>query len=84
MLATVIAFGACLLIAGCAGSKTNSTAESAETTMAAPTPRADFSGLADIGGGPKMHLGRHGNGSPTVVLVEGPPSRPRSFFSPIH
>ena len=85
MLATVLALalGAGLLIAGCAGSTTNSAADRAGTTMAAPTPRADTSGLADIGGGPKMHLERHGKGSPTIVLVEGPRAQPRSFFSPI-
>jgi hypothetical protein len=52
MLATVLALalGAGLLIAGCAGSATNSTDDRAETTMAASAPRADFSGLVDIGG----------------------------------
>ena len=52
MRATVLALalGAGLLIAGCAGSTTNSTADRAETTMAASAPRADFSGLVDIGG----------------------------------
>jgi hypothetical protein len=50
MVATVLALGAGLLIAGCAGSKTNSTAESADTTMAASAPSADFSGLVKIGG----------------------------------
>jgi len=71
MLATVIAFGACLLIAGCAGSKTNSTDESADTTMAASATRADFSGLVDIGGGRKIYMTCRGTGSPTVVLVSG-------------
>jgi hypothetical protein len=52
MLATVLALalGAGLLIAGCAGSATNSTDDRAETTMAASAPRADCSGLVDIGG----------------------------------
>jgi pimeloyl-ACP methyl ester carboxylesterase len=73
MPATVLALalGAGLLIAGCASSETNSTAESAETTMAASAPRADFSGLVDIGGGRKMYMECQGKGSPTVVLVSG-------------
>lgn len=50
ILATVLAIGAGLLIAGCAGSATNSADDPAETTMAASAPRADFSGLVDIGG----------------------------------
>jgi hypothetical protein len=50
ILATVLALGAGLLIAGCAGSATNSTGDRAETTMAASAPRADFSGLVGIGG----------------------------------
>jgi pimeloyl-ACP methyl ester carboxylesterase len=72
-LATVLALalGAGLLIAGCAGSTTNSTAESADTTMAAPAPRADFSGLIEIGGGRKIYMTCRGTGSPTVVLVSG-------------
>jgi hypothetical protein len=49
-----------------------------------PGNTKDFAGMAEIGGGRKMHLERHGKGSPKVVLVEGPRSRPRSFFSPIH
>ncbi|MDQ3499161.1 MAG: hypothetical protein M3514_17005, partial [Actinomycetota bacterium] len=58
MLATVLALalGACLLIAGCASSTTNSTADRTDTTMAASAPRADFSGLVDIGGGRKMYM----------------------------
>jgi hypothetical protein len=56
MLATVLALGAGLLIARCAGSTTNSTAESADTTRAASAPRADFSGLVKIGGGRKMYM----------------------------
>ena len=44
ILVTVLALGGGLLITGCAGSKTNSAAESAETTMAAAAPRADFAG----------------------------------------
>src|SRR5215210_1953116 len=73
MLATVLALalGAGLLIAGCASSTTNPTAESADTTMAASAPRADFSGLVDIGGGRKMYMKCRGTGSPTVVLVSG-------------
>jgi pimeloyl-ACP methyl ester carboxylesterase len=73
MLATVLALalGAGLLVAGCAGSTTNSTDESADTTMAASTPRADFSGLIDIGGGRKIYMKCRGKGSPTVVLVSG-------------
>src|SRR3954452_21320039 len=72
-LATVLALalGSGLLIAGCAGSATNSTAESADTTMAAPAPRADFSGLIEIGGGRKIYMTCRGTGSPTVVLVSG-------------
>ena len=47
MLATVLALalGAGLLIAGCATSTTNSTADRADTTVAASAPRADFAGL---------------------------------------
>ena len=72
MLATVLALGAGLLIVGCAGSKTNSAAESADTTMAASAPRSsNFSGLVDIGGGRKMYMKCRGTGSPTVVLVSG-------------
>jgi len=71
MLATVLALGMGGLIAGCAGSKTNSAAESAETTMAASATRADFSGLVDIGGGRKIYMTCRGTGSPTVVLVSG-------------
>ncbi len=73
MLATVLALalGAGLLIAGCASSTTNSTADRAGTTMAASAPRADFSGLVDIGGGRKMYMKCRGTGSPTVVLVSG-------------
>src|SRR5687768_9561434 len=72
MLATVLALSAGLLIAGCAGSTTtNSTDDRADTTMAASAPRADFSGLVDIGGGRKMYMMCHGSGSPTVVLVSG-------------
>ncbi len=73
MRATVIALalGAGLLIAGCADSTTNSTAESADTTKAASAPRADFSGLVDIGGGRKIYMKCRGTGSPTVVLVSG-------------
>jgi pimeloyl-ACP methyl ester carboxylesterase len=75
MLATVLALalGAGLLIAGCAGSTKNSTDESAETTMAASAPRADFSGLVKIGGGRKIYMTCQGTGSPTVVLVSGRP-----------
>lgn len=36
-----------------------------------PTPRADFAGLVDIGGGRKMFIGCRGAGSPTVILVSG-------------
>jgi len=73
MLATVLALalGACLLIAGCASSTTNSRADRADTTMAASAPRADFAGLVDIGGGRKMYMKCRGTGSPTVVLVSG-------------
>jgi pimeloyl-ACP methyl ester carboxylesterase len=71
MVATILALGAGLLIAGCAGSTTNSTAESADTTMAASAPSADFSGLVDIGGGRKIYMKCRGKGSPTVVLVSG-------------
>jgi pimeloyl-ACP methyl ester carboxylesterase len=73
MRATVLALalGAGLLIAGCAGSTTNSTAESADTTMAASAPSADFSGLVDIGGGRKIYMECRGKGSPTVALVSG-------------
>jgi pimeloyl-ACP methyl ester carboxylesterase len=73
MLATVLALalGAGLLIAGCAGSTTNSAADRADTTMAASAPRADFSDLVDIGGGRKMYMRCRGTGSPTVVLVSG-------------
>jgi pimeloyl-ACP methyl ester carboxylesterase len=74
MLATVLALalGAGLLIVGCAGSKTDSSAESADTTMAASAPRSsNFSGLVDIGGGRKMYMKCRGTGSPTVVLVSG-------------
>jgi len=73
MLATVLALalGAGLLIAGCAGSATNSTDDRAETTMAASAPRADFSGLVDVVGDRKMYLECHGKGSPTVVFVSG-------------
>jgi len=69
MLATVLALGAGLLVAGCAGSTTNSTADRAETTMAASAPSADFSGLVDIDGGRKIYMECRGTGSPTVVLV---------------
>ena len=31
----------------------------------------DFSGLVDIGGGPKMYLECRGTGSPTVFIVPG-------------
>lgn len=71
MLATALALGAGLLIAGCATSTTNSSAESADTTMAASAPRADFSGLVDIGGDRKLYMTCRGSGSPTVVLVSG-------------
>ena len=73
MRATVLALalGAGLLIAGCAGSTTNSTDNRADTTTAASAPRADFSGLVDIGGGRKMYMECRGKGSPTVVLVSG-------------
>jgi pimeloyl-ACP methyl ester carboxylesterase len=71
ILVTVLALGAGLLIVGCAGSTTNSTAESAETTMAASAPPADFSGLVKIGGGRKIYMRCRGTGSPTVVLVSG-------------
>jgi len=71
MLATVLALGAGLLVAGYAGSKTNSTADRADTTMAASAPSADFSGLVDIGGGRKMYMECRGKGSPTVVFVSG-------------
>jgi pimeloyl-ACP methyl ester carboxylesterase len=76
MRATVLALalGAGLLIAGCAGSTTNSTDDRADTTMAASAPRADFSGLVDIGGGRKMYMKCRGTGSPTVVLVSGYPN----------
>jgi hypothetical protein len=75
MRATVLALalGAGLLIAGCAGSATNSTDESADTTTAASAPRADFSGLVGIGGGHKMYMTCRGTGSPTVVLDSGRP-----------
>src|SRR5215210_7488682 len=75
MLATVLALalGALLLIAGCAGSTKNSTDESADTTMAASAPRADFSGLVKIGGSRKIYMTCQGTGSPTVVLVSGRP-----------
>ena len=75
MLATflALALGAGLLIAGCAGSTKNSTDESAETTMAASAPSADFSGLVKIGGGRKIYMTCQGTGSPTVVLVSGRP-----------
>lgn len=58
MLAAVLALalGAGPLIAGCASSTTNSTADRSGTTMAASAPRADFSGLVDIGGGRKMYM----------------------------
>ncbi len=73
MLAAVLALalGAGPLIAGCASSTTNSTADRSGTTMAASAPRADFSGLVDIGGGRKMYMTCRGTGSPTVVLVSG-------------
>src|SRR5215212_630050 len=74
MLASVLALalGALLLFAGCAGSTKNSTANRAGTTMAASSaPRADFTGLVDIGGGRKMYMTCRGTGSPTVVLVSG-------------
>ena len=74
MLATVLALalGAGLLIVGCAGSKSDSTAENADTTMAASAPgSSNFSGLVDIGGGRKMYMKCRGTGSPTVVLVSG-------------
>jgi hypothetical protein len=71
MRATALALGAGLLVAGCAGSKTNSTADRAETTIAASAPRADFSGMVDIGGGRKMYMTCRGKGSPTVVFVSG-------------
>src|SRR5215210_6707024 len=66
-----LALGAGLLIAGCAGSTTDSTADRADTTMAASVPSADFSGLVSIGGGRKMYMTCRGTGSPTVVLVSG-------------
>ena len=74
MLATVLALAlvAGLLIVGCAGSKTNSSTDRADTTMAASAPRSsNFSGLVDIGGGRKMYMKCRGTGSPTVVLVSG-------------
>jgi pimeloyl-ACP methyl ester carboxylesterase len=73
MLVTVLALalGAGLLIAGCASSTTNPTADRADTTMAASAPRANFAGLVDIGGGRKMYMKCRGKGSPTVVLVSG-------------
>jgi pimeloyl-ACP methyl ester carboxylesterase len=73
ILVTVLALAvvAGLLIAGCAGSTTNSAAEGAETTMTASTPSADFSGLVKIGGGRKIYMECRGKGSPTVVLVSG-------------
>src|SRR5215218_6885221 len=73
MFATVLALalGAGLLVAGCAGSKTNSTDESADTTMAASATRADFSGMVDIDEGRKIYMSCRGTGSPTVVLVSG-------------
>jgi pimeloyl-ACP methyl ester carboxylesterase len=68
LLATVLALalGAGPLIAGGAGATTNSAAD-----MAASAPRADFSGLVDIGGGRKLYMKCRGTGSPTVVLVSG-------------
>jgi pimeloyl-ACP methyl ester carboxylesterase len=71
MLAIVLALGAGLLIAGCAGSATNSTDESADTTTAASAPRGDFSGLVDIGGGREVYMECRGKGRPTVVLISG-------------
>jgi pimeloyl-ACP methyl ester carboxylesterase len=47
------------------------------TTAPVTTPngsadtQADFTGLVDIGGGRKMYLECHGQGSPTVVLLTG-------------
>ena len=66
LLATVLALalGAGPLIAGGAGATTNSAAD-----VAASAPRADFSGLVDIGGGRTMYMTCRGKGSPTVVLV---------------
>jgi pimeloyl-ACP methyl ester carboxylesterase len=68
LLATVpaLALGASPLIAGGAGATTKSADD-----VAASAPRADFSGLVDIGGGRKMYMTCRGTGSPTVVLVSG-------------
>jgi pimeloyl-ACP methyl ester carboxylesterase len=68
LLATVLALalGASPLIAGGAGATTKSADD-----VAASAPRADFSGLVDIGGGRKMYMMCRGTGSPTVVLVSG-------------
>jgi pimeloyl-ACP methyl ester carboxylesterase len=68
LLASVLALalGAGPLIAGGAGATTNSAAD-----KAASAPRADFSGLVDIGGGRTMYMECRGTGSPTVVLVSG-------------
>jgi hypothetical protein len=70
LLATVLALalGVGPLIAGGAGATTNSADD-----KAASAPRADFSGLVDIGGGRKMYMKCRGTGSPTVVLVSGSP-----------
>jgi hypothetical protein len=78
MRATVLALGAAPLIAGCAGPATNPTDDIAETTMAASAPRADFSGLVDIGGDHKMYMKCRDTGSPTVVLVSGAATPPIS------
>jgi hypothetical protein len=54
MLASALALVVALLIAGCGTSATNSKADRAATTTAAPVPRAEFAGLVDIGDGRKM------------------------------
>ena len=75
LLATVLALalGAGPLIAGGAGATTNSAAD-----KAASAPRADFSGLVDIGGGRTMYMECRGKGGPTVVLVSSSATPPMS------
>jgi pimeloyl-ACP methyl ester carboxylesterase len=71
LLATVVAVGLAAAATGLADSP--SAKGSAKGTLGKGNlgKNKDFAGLVDIGGGRKMYMECHGEGSPTVVLVSG-------------